>query len=120
MLSCIITDVIRGFVLFKHVELHETRHAAHTKDPNTVYFVRFSAAFLRRGSAASVKSSDVRASPPLLSPSCGLSQRCEASRGFYYRGGLIKAQHFDDFAAASRVCALSNASACVSQHLSAL
>lgn len=52
----------------------------------------------------SVKCSDLRASPPLLSPFCSLSRHCEASGGFYYRGDLIKAQHFDDFAAASLVC----------------
>lgn len=38
--------------------------------------------------------------PPLFPPSCGLSRRCKA-RGGYYRGDLIKAQHFDDFAAVS-------------------
>lgn len=51
----------------------------------------------RLGSGA--KSSPVFAAPP-FPPSCGLSRRCKA-RGGYYRGALIKAQHFDDFAAVS-------------------
>lgn len=68
-LSCIIVGVIR--CVLTHVGLYEVRHAAHTKDPNAVNFVRSSAAFLcsvaSGGSAVSVKSSDVRASPPLRS-----------------------------------------------------
>lgn len=65
-LSCIIVGVIR--CVLTHVGLYEVRHAAHTKDPTAVDFVHSSAAFLRSvasgGSAESVKSSDVRASPP--------------------------------------------------------
>lgn len=45
--------------------------------------------------------------PPLIPPSCSLSGRCQA-RGGYYRGDLIKAQHFDDFAAVC-CCAFTSA-----------
>lgn len=53
---------------------------------------------MRKAAASRQRRQKFTCAPP--SPSCGLSRRCKA-RGGYYRGDLIKAQHFDDFAAVS-------------------
>lgn len=55
---------------------------------------------MRKAAASRQRRQKFTCAPPPFPPSCGLSRRCKA-RGGYYRGDLIKAQHFDDFAAVS-------------------
>ena len=105
MLSCIIIDVIHCFVLWRACRSWWDETWYTWRRPQRSLLCA-SLCGVQAQTVASVKCSDLRASLPLLSPFCSLSQHCEASGGFYYRGDLIKAQHFDDFAAASclRVC----------------